>query len=149
MTTAKYLKRLEWLENTIRSRAERIEVDRGRATNMVAPTDHEPVQTSPRDALCEILSGVVDMDNVLQGYVGEYKYIMAQVDSLSGKYSPAYIYLRFAKDKKMHEIAERLEISRTTAYRVQREALAEFEELYGETYKCANNYQSLAHFGTF
>lgn len=148
MTTEKYLKRLEWLENTIRSRAERIDTARSRATNMVAPTDNEPVQTSPRDTLCEILSGVVDMDKDLQGYVSEYRLIMSQVDALTGVYSPAYVYKRYAKGQSVNEVAKDLNLSRSSAYRVQREALAEFEEMFGDFYECANNFSFLAHFGT-
>lgn len=148
MTTEKYLQRMKWLENMMICRAEKIDVGRSRATNMVAPTDKEPVQTSPRDALCEILSGVADDDKELQGYKSEYLYIKSQIDSLSGMYSSAYLYMRFAKDKSVNETARTLNISRSTAYRVHHDAIEEFEDLYGKIYKSAKNYQNLEHFGT-
>ena len=97
MTTEKYLRRLSWLTNTITSRLERLEIERGRATNMVAPTDNEPVQTSPKDTMCEILSTVVDMDNELTGYVAEYKLIMSQVNGLTAPFAPAYLYRRYGR----------------------------------------------------
>lgn len=148
MTTEKYLWRLNWLENTIRSRAEKIDASRSRATNMVAPTDNEPVQTSPKDTLCEIMSGVVDMDKDLQGYVMQYQFIMGQVDSLTGVNSPAYLYRRYAKGETMKEVAAELGLKRSKAYRVHREALDEFEEMYGDLYMCAKNYSFLEHIGT-
>lgn len=148
MTTEKYLQRMKWLENMMLCRAERIDAGRSRATNMVAPTDKDVVQTSPKDTLCEILSNVADNDKELQGYKTEYLYIKSQIDSLTGVYSSAYLYMRFAKDKSVNETARTLNISRSTAYRVHKEALEEFEDLYGETYKKAKNYQNLEHFGT-
>ena len=148
MTTEKYLQRMKWLENMMICRAEKIDVGRSRATNMVAPTDKEPVQTSPRDALCEILSSVADDDKELQGYKSEYLYIKSQIDSLSGMYSSAYLYMRFAKDKSVNETARTLNISRSTAYRVHHDAIEEFEDLYGKIYKSAKTYQNLEHFGT-
>lgn len=148
MTTEKYLQRLQWLENTIISRQEKIDFGRSRATNMVAKLDKDRVQTSPKDTMSEILAEVADTDKELQGYVAEYKFIMGQVDDLSGAYSPAFIYLKFAKDEKVTDIARTMHISRSTAYRIFRNAVAEFEEMYGKTYEKAKNYKDLAHFGT-
>ena len=140
MTTDKYLCRLTWLVNTIASRAEKVDFGRGRATNMVVPTDNDPIQTSPKDTLCEILSDVVDTDKELQAYKNEFKYIMGQVNELTGENSPAYLWLRYVKDKNVSEIANDMDISRSTVYRIRREALEEFEFLHGETYKTAKNW---------
>lgn len=148
MTTEKYLRRLKWLENMIVSKQEKVDVGRSRATNMVAATDKDPVQTSPKDRLGEILSDVVDNDKELQAYKCEYKTIMGQVETLSGEYSAAYVYLRFAKDRNVKEVARTLKISRSTAYRIHYDALEEFENLYGEIYKNAKNFSTLEHFGT-
>lgn len=148
MTTEKYLRRLKWLENMIVSRGERVEIGRSRATNMVAPTDSDPVQTSARDRMGEILSDVVDTDKELSAYKAEYKVIMGQVETLTGDYSAAYIYLRFAKDKSVNDIARTLHVSRSTAYRIHNDAVEEFEDLYGHFYKNANNFQTLEHFET-
>lgn len=135
MTTERYLSRLGWLANMIQSRYDMLELERGRATNMVAPTDSDPVQTSPKDTLCEILSGVVDIDSELNGYIDEYKFILGQVKTLTGKYSPAYIIRRYAYDQSMREITSAFHVSRTTGYRIHDAALSEFEELYGLTYQ--------------
>ena len=134
MTTEKYLTRLGWLTNTISSRLDLLEMERGRATNMVAPTDSDPVQTSPKDTMCEILSNVVDMDVELQGYVDEYKAIMAQIDKLNAPYAPAYLFRRYGRGQTVREIASDMRISRSTVYRVHREALDEFEEMWGKIY---------------
>ena len=50
MTTEKYLKRMNWLLNTIQSKTEVKELERSKALNMVAPTDGDRVQTSAQDA---------------------------------------------------------------------------------------------------
>ena len=134
MTTEKYLTRLSWLTNTITSRLERLAMERGRATNMIAPTDSDPVQTSPKDALCEILSNVVDMDVELNGYVQEYKVIMSQIDGLTAPYAPAYLYRRYGRGQTVREIASDMKISRSTVNRIRLEALEEFEEKWGEFY---------------
>lgn len=148
MTTEKYLSRMSWLENMILSRAERVEFGRSRATNMVAPTDKEPVQTSPKDTMCEIMSDVADNDKELQAYKAEYLYIKSQIDSLTGVYSSAYLYMRFAKQKSVNETARTLNVSRSTAYRIQRLAVAEFEKMYGKIYKKAKNFQFMTQFDT-
>ena len=148
MTTEKYLRRLSWLTNTITSRLERLEIERGRATNMVAPTDNEPVQTSPKDTLCEILSTVVDMDKELTVYVAEYKMIMSQVNGLTAPFAPAYLYRRYGRCQSVNEIASDMRMSRSTAYRVQREAIAEFENMWGENYLNSKDFSNVEHFGT-
>lgn len=134
MTTEKYLKRLCWLANTIQSKAELVAMKRSNATNMVAPTDSDPVQTSAKDTLCEIVSDLIDEDAELSAYVAEYKRIRSQVNTLTGEYSPAYIFRRYEKDQSVKEISSALHVSRTTVYRIREDALAEFEELYGECY---------------
>lgn len=135
MTTEKYLKRMYWLLNTIRSKSEMQVLERGRATNMVAPTDGDRVQTSVKDTLCEILTKVVDLDAEIQEYVDEYIEIKAQVDSLTGEFAPAYIYRRYAMNQTMNEITSELNVSRSTAYRIRDNALKEFEKKYGKTYR--------------
>lgn len=148
MTTERYLSRLYWLINTIGSRDARIKTGRSRATNMVAPLDSDPVQTSPKDTLCEIMSDVVDTDVELNRYKAQFNFIMGQVNELSGLYSAAYVFRRYGRDQSINEIANEMNISRSTVYRVHHEALEEFEHLYGDIYKAAHNFQFLEHFGT-
>ena len=151
MTTEKYLKRLSWLTNTITSRAEKMALDRSRATNMVVPTDNSPVQSSPKDTLSEIISDLADTDKELQGYIAEYKFIMSQINALTGIYSTAYIYRRYGRGQSVSEIASAMNISRSTAYRIHHDALEEFEKRHGKFYKKAKSYEileKLEHFGT-
>jgi len=135
MTTEKYLKRMYWLLNTIQSKSEMLVLERGRATNMVAPTDGDRVQTSVKDTLGDILTKVVDTNTEIDGYVAEYRAIKAQVDSLTGEFAPAYIYRRYAMNQTMNEITSDLNVSRTTLYRIRGNALSEFEKKYGKVYK--------------
>jgi len=135
MTTEKYLKRMYWLLNTIQSKSEMLVLERGRATNMVAPTDGDRVQTSVKDTLGDILTKVVDTNAEIDGYVAEYRTIKAQVDSLTGEFAPAYIYRRYAMNQTMNEITSGLNVSRTTLYRIRGNALSEFEKKYGKVYK--------------
>ena len=135
MTTEKYLNRMYWLLNTIQSKAEIKELERSKALNLSVPTDNEKVQTSANDALGEILTRVVDMDEEIRGYIEEYKVIKAQVDTLTGNLAPAYVYRRYAMNQSMNEITHELNISRSTAYRVRNDALSEFEKKYGKKYK--------------
>lgn len=135
MTTEKYLKRMYWLLNMIQSKAEMTALERGRAINMVAPTDGDRVQTSAKDTLGDVLTKVVDMDAEITGYVEEYRMIKAQVDTLTGDFAPAYVYRRYAMNQSMAEITDGLNISRSTAYRIRNDALKEFEKKYGRTYK--------------
>lgn len=135
MTTEKYLKRMYWLLNTIQSKAEMSALERGKAVNMVAPTDGDRVQTSVKDTLCEIMTRVVDTDSEIARYVEEYRVITTQVESLSGEYAPAYIYRRYAMNQTMNEITSELNVSRSTLYRIRGNALSEFEKKFGKTYK--------------
>jgi hypothetical protein len=135
MTTEKYLNRMSWLLNTIQSKVEIKELERQKALNLSVPTDSEKVQTSSKDALGEILTRVVDMDSEIKGYVDEYLVIKGQVESLTGELAPAYVYRRHAMNQSMNEITAELNVSRSTAYRIRHDALAEFEKKYGRTYK--------------
>lgn len=148
MTTQRYLRRLTWLVNMITSREEKVQTSIGRATNMVAPTDNEPVQTSAKDTMCEIMSDVVDTDKELDAYKAEYKFIMGQVNELTEAYAPAYLYRLYVKDQSVMEIASEMKISRSTAYRVQRRAHEEFEDMWGDFYKQANKFPVMEHFDT-
>lgn len=135
MTTEKYLKRMYWLLNTIQSKTEVKQLERQKALNLSVPTDSEKVQTSAKDALGDILTRVVDIDSEIGGYVDEYLTIKAQVDTLTGNLAPAYIYRRYAMNQSMGEITSELNVSRSTAYRIRDNALAEFEKKFGKTYK--------------
>ena len=135
MTTEKYLSRMYWLLNTIQSKTEVSALERERALNIVAPIDTERVQTSAKDALGDILTKVVDMDSEIEGYVEEYKTIKSQVDTLTGDLAPAYVYRRYAMRQSMNEITSELHVSRSSAYRIRDNALAEFERKYGKCYK--------------
>lgn len=135
MTTEKYLKRMYWLLNTIQSKTEMTALERGRAINMVAPTDGDRVQTGVKDTLGDVLTKVVDMDAEIEGYIEEYRTIKAQVDTLTGDFAPAYVYRRYAMNQSMSEISDGLNISRSTAYRIRNNALREFEKKYGKAYK--------------
>jgi len=135
MTTERYLKRMYWLLNTIQSKSEVKQLEREKALNIVAPTDGDRVQTSAKDKLGDILSKVADLDGEIKGYVEEYLVIKSQVDTLTGDFAPAYVYRRYAMNQSMNEITKDLNVSRSTAYRIRDNALAEFEKKYGKTYK--------------
>ena len=135
MTTEKYLSRMYWLLNMIESKTEVKALERAKALNLSVPTDSERVQTSSKDALGNILTKVVDIDNEIQDYIDEYYEIKAQVDTLTGNLAPAYVYRRYAMNQSMGEITQGLNISRSTAYRIRDNALKEFEKKYGKEYK--------------
>lgn len=135
MTTEKYLGRMAWLLNMIQSKTEMSMFERGKAINMVAPTDGDRVQTSVKDTLADIMSRVADNDTEVKAYVEEYRTIKAQVDTLTGEYAPIYIYRRYAMKQSVGEIIGDLHVSRSTGYRIHNEALKEFEKKYGKTYK--------------
>ena len=148
MTTQRYLRRLTWLTNMIASRTEILDLERGRATNMVAPTDGDPVQTSAKDTMCEIMSKVVDMDKELEAYKAEFQFIMGQVNELTEAYASAYLFRLYVKDQSVMEIASEMKISRSTAYRVQRKAHEEFENMWGENYLHSKDFSFMEHFDT-
>lgn len=135
MTTEKYLRRMYWLLNIIESKTEMIALERSKATKMTVPTDSEPVKSSLKDTLSDIMANVADIDNEIKAYVLEYRTIKAQVESLTGEYSAPYIYRRYAQDQSIREISKGLHISRSSVYRVREDALAEFEKKYGKLYK--------------
>ena len=135
MTTENYLSRMSWLLNMIQSKSEMSVHERGKALNMVAPMDGDRVQTSVRDTLADIMSKVADNDTEIRAYVEEYRTIKAQVDTLTGEYSPAFVYRRYAMNQSINEITQELNVSRSSAYRIRGEALKEFEKKYGKTYK--------------
>lgn len=135
MTTEKYLSRMSWLLNMIKSKSEMSTFEKGKAINMVAPTDGDRVQTSAKDTLAEIMSIAIDIDAENEGYIEEYRLIKSQVDTLTGDFAPAYVYRRYAMNQSVNEIAGDLNVSRSTVYRIRNEALREFEKKYGKTYK--------------
>lgn len=135
MTTERYLRRMYWLLNIIESKTEMVELERTKATKMTVPTDSEPVKSSLKDSLSDILANVADMDAEIQSYVLEYRTIKAQVETLSGEYAAPYIYRRYAQNQSINEVARGLHISRSSVYRVREDALTEFEKKYGKLYR--------------
>ena len=140
MTTEKYLYRMCWLRNTILSQSEKVSQKEGQAINMVVPTDREPVQTSPKDKMCDIMSDWADTETELGELLRSYKVIVNQVNSLSGEYSSALLYRRYCYKQNMREIEREMHLSRSTLYRIHRAALAEFEKKYQENYKKLVNF---------
>lgn len=140
MTTEKYLYRMCWLRNTILSQSAKVSQKEGQAINMVVPTDREPVQTSPRDKMCDIMSDWADTETELGELLRSYKVIVNQVNSLSGEYSSALLYRRYCYKQNMREIEREMHLSRSTLYRIHRAALAEFEKKYQENYKKLANF---------
>lgn len=141
MTTETYLRRMNWLLNIIESKTEMIALERSKATKMTVPTDSEPVKTSLKDNLSEIMANVADLDVEIQGYVVEYRKIKGQVETLSGVLSAPYIFRRYAQNQSMNEVARGLHVSRSTVYRIREDALTEFENKYGKTYRRKRKFQ--------
>lgn len=135
MTTERYLYRMCWLRTNIMSHSIKAAQSEGAAMNMVVPTDREPVQTSPRDKMCDIMSEWADNDAEVGKLVKAFKEMTAQVNSLSGEYSSALLYRRYCYKQNMREIERDMHLSRSTLYRIHRSALAEFEKKYQESYK--------------
>lgn len=144
MTTETYLRRMNWLLNIIESKTEMIAVERARATKTTVPTDSEPVQSSVKDTLSDILANVADIDKEIHGYVVEYRRIQSQVETLSGELAVPYIYRRYAQDQSINEVARGLHVSRSTLYRIRKDALEEFEKKYGKSYRRKRDFRKIA-----
>lgn len=135
MTTQKYLYRANWLRNTIMSQSAKVTAREGMAMNMVVPTDREPVQTSPRDKMCDIMSEWADDDTELQRFLDDYRRIVSEINSIDVEYGNALLFKRYCLKQSMKNIAVDLNVSRSTLYRIHRNALAEFEEKYQAKYR--------------
>ena len=149
MTTETYLRRMNWLLNLIESKTEMIALERAKALKITVPTDSEPVKSSLKDNMSEIMANIADMDAEIQRYVIEYRGIKAQVETLSGELSAPFIYRRYAQDQSISEVARGLHVSRSTVYRIREDALSEFEKKYGKSYRRKRNFKRIEKVGTF
>ena len=125
-----YLESIKILTEKRNKKLEQIDELRSVATNCVAPTDKEPIQSSgSADKMANIVGRMVDLIrevDELDEIIRDRKSIIYRLsDKLSNDRHSQYIKLRFLEKNGFYDTVMKMELTDSTARRIERKAISE------------------------
>jgi len=129
-----YLKSIKNLVDKRDKKLTQIDELRSVATNCVAPTDKEPVQSSGSgDKLANIVGRMVDLlneiDELDEMLMDRRSFVTRAVDKLSDDRHCQYIKLRYLDRKGFYETVMIMDLADSTARRIEKKSISEITRL--------------------
>ena len=129
-----YLESIKVLSEKRDKKLEQIDELRSVATNCVAPTDKEPIQSSgSADKMANIVGRMVDLIrevDELDEIIRDRKSIIYRLsDKLSTDRHSQYIKLRFLEKNGFYDTVMKMELTDSTARRIERKAISELTRI--------------------
>lgn len=129
-----YLKSIKNLVDKRDKKLTQIDELRSVATNCVAPTDKEPVQSSGSgDKLSNIVGRMVDLlneiDELDEMLMDRRSFVTRAVDKLSDDRHSQYIKLRYLDRKGFYETVMIMDLADSTARRIEKKSVSEITRL--------------------
>lgn len=129
-----YLESIKVLSEKRDKKLEQIDELRSVATNCVAPTDREPIQSSgSADKMANIVGRMVELlreVDELDEIIRDRKSIIYRLsDKLSTDRHSQYIKLRFLEKNGFYETVMKMELTDSTARRIERKAISELTRI--------------------
>lgn len=139
MTTKEYLNQIRKLTFMIDAKLDEIYRLRTLACRMTVSTEGERVKSSPdqdrlADAVAKIIEREDELNILVKRYMKQRSQIIEMIDGLDNPNSHKILTLRYVQEKSDKEIAAKMNIAPSHVYKVQKIALIEFEEKYGDKY---------------
>lgn len=139
MTTKQYLNQIKRLDKMIENKLDEIYRLREMSVSISTNMDKDRVQSSgSHDKLGESVAKIVDLERETNDIVSELaekkKTIIKQIDDMSNDDYYLVLTYRFVQKMEFREIFLKMKISERKMYTVYRQALKEFERLYGKYY---------------
>lgn len=143
MTTKQYLNQILKLETLIQNKLDEIYRLRQLIDNISIINDKDKVQTSGRkDKLGDSVSEIIDLENDVSKRISEYtvlrQKIICMIDSMPDINHYEILYEKYVNNDGFEIISEKIGYSQRQVIRIHREALAEFEKMYGSEYLSQN-----------
>jgi predicted transcriptional regulator len=129
-----YLESIKVLSEKRDKKLEQIDELRSVATNCVAPTDKEPIQSSgSADKMANIVGRMVDLIrevDELDEIIRDRKSIIYRLsDKLPTDRHSQYIKLRFLEKNGFYDTVMKMELTDSTARRIERKAISELTRI--------------------
>ena len=139
MTTKEYLNQIGKLTFMIEAKFEELYRLQTLACRVTVATDGERVKSSPdpdrmADAVEKIIKCEEELNVLIKQTVNQRSQIIKMIDALDNPNSHKILTLRYVQELTDKEIASKMNIAPSHVYKVQKTALIEFEEKYGDKY---------------
>ena len=139
MTTKEYLNQIGKLTFMIEAKFEELYRLQTLACRVTVATDGERVKSSPdpdrmADAVEKIIKCEEELNALIKRTVNQRSQIIKMIDALDNPNSHKILTLRYVQELTDKEIASKMNIAPSHVYKVQKTALIEFEEKYGDKY---------------
>lgn len=139
MTTKEYLNQIGKLTFMIEAKFEELYRLQTLACRVTVATDGERVKSSPdpdrmADAVEKIIKCEEELNVLIKRTVNQRSQIIKMIDALDNPNSHKILTLRYVQELTDKEIASKMNIAPSHVYKVQKTALIEFEEKYGDKY---------------
>jgi len=139
MTTKEYLNQIRKLSFMVEAKLDEIYRLRTLACRMTVSTEGERVKSSPDpDRLAEAVAKIIkceeELNLLVKRSMNQRTQIIKMIDSLENPSSHKILTLRYVQELTDKEIASKMNIAPNHVYKVQKIALNEFEEKFGDKY---------------
>lgn len=133
-----YLQDIKNLTEKRDKKLEQIEELRSVATNCVAPTDKEPIQSSGSgDKMANIVGRMVDLlreiENLDDMIADRKSFATRAIGKMSNDRHSQYIKLRFLEKNGFYDTVMIMELTDSTARRIERKAISEITSMVNES----------------
>lgn len=133
-----YLQDIKNLTEKRDKKLEQIEELRSVATNCVAPTDKEPIQSSGSgDKMTNIVGRMVDLlreiENLDDMIADRKSFATRAIGKMSNDRHSQYIKLRFLEKNGFYDTVMIMELTDSTARRIERKAISEITSMVNDS----------------
>ena len=139
MTTKEYLNQIGKLTFMIEAKFEELYRLQTLACRITVATEGEIVKSTPDpDRMAEAVEKIIKCENELNALIkrtlNQRNQIIKMIDELENPNSHKILTLRYVQELTDKEISTKMNIAPSHVYKVQKIALTEFEEKYGDKY---------------
>lgn len=139
MTTKEYLNQIGKLTFMIEAKFEELYRLQTLACRVTVATEGERVKSTPdpdrmADAVEKIIKCEEELNALIKRTVNQRSQIIKMIDELDNPNSHKILTLRYVQELTDKEIASKMNIAASHVYKVQKTALIEFENKYGDKY---------------
>ena len=139
MTTKEYLNQIRKLTFMVDAKLEEIYRLRTLACRITVSTEGERVKSTPdpdrlADAVAKIIKNEEELNILVKRLMNQRTQIIGMIDELENPNSHKILTLRYVQELTDKEIAAKMNIVPSNVYKIQKTALREFEDRFGDRY---------------
>ena len=139
MTTREYLNQIHKINLMIEAKLDEINRLRDMVCRISVPMNGEKVKSSSDpDKLTNTVAKIIklekEIDKNVEQLVSLRKKIISQIDAISDPLYYSFLTYRYVQQLSTKEIFSKMNIGKTAMFKIQKNALLEFDKIYGEEY---------------